>query len=422
MDLDLEQLKERYQSKALDELDKEAEVRQKAAEYEARKNAMKSEIEEASQEYTYAFPAVRGVQAGREFYSAIIPYRALLKLFVFDDEVIPAEFRAQRVLNEKHAQGIGHYIASNLNDYVLPALTASVSSEMFFEPCAVRGASDRLGVLNIPFDATLLINDGQHRRKGIEHALKRNPELKDETVAVTLFFDHGLQRSQQMFADINTCSKKPSSAISMLYDKRNPFNAWVLSVLDAMPEIHRRIDFEKNSIGNKTLKLWSIISFKKFISQLTGITEKNIASLPGGALLSYENVIIKFFVECKTHIPNWELMLTNKLLPWDVRNEMVIGHAVFLEALGMFGRRLLPTDHSLVSVESFPWGKIECLNRLDPDKLSTMWEGRAVVLGKMQKTTDGIRSTASQLFKLADLLLTPEMSKLEAQLESLKVA
>jgi hypothetical protein len=45
---------------------------------------------------TYAFTAIRGIQAGREYYVAMCPMKMIPRLFVFDDQELPAELRAQR--------------------------------------------------------------------------------------------------------------------------------------------------------------------------------------------------------------------------------------------------------------------------------------------------------------------------------------
>ena len=46
----------------------------------------------------YGFDALRGVQAGREFYVAMCPLKTIPKLFIFNDHDIPPEMRAQRIL------------------------------------------------------------------------------------------------------------------------------------------------------------------------------------------------------------------------------------------------------------------------------------------------------------------------------------
>ena len=47
---------------------------------------------------TYGFDAIRGIQAGREFYVAMCPLKIIPKLFIFNDYAIPPELRAQRIL------------------------------------------------------------------------------------------------------------------------------------------------------------------------------------------------------------------------------------------------------------------------------------------------------------------------------------
>lgn len=50
--------------------------------------------------FAYQFPAVRGIQAGREYYISMVPLKLLSKLFPSDDEIVAPEYRAQRKINE----------------------------------------------------------------------------------------------------------------------------------------------------------------------------------------------------------------------------------------------------------------------------------------------------------------------------------
>jgi DNA sulfur modification protein DndB len=62
-------------------------------------------------------------------------------------------------------------------------------------------------------NAKFVINDGQHRRGGIEAAPRENPDLGDETIAVVFIMDVGLKRCQQMFADLNRYAVRPSTSL-----------------------------------------------------------------------------------------------------------------------------------------------------------------------------------------------------------------
>jgi DNA sulfur modification protein DndB len=51
-------------------------------------------------ENQYSFAAIRGVQAGRAFYVAMVPLKTLERLFRYNDDRLPAALRAQRDLNK----------------------------------------------------------------------------------------------------------------------------------------------------------------------------------------------------------------------------------------------------------------------------------------------------------------------------------
>ena len=46
----------------------------------------------------FVFPAVKGIQAQREYYISMVPLEVMAKIFQFADEELPPEVRSQRVL------------------------------------------------------------------------------------------------------------------------------------------------------------------------------------------------------------------------------------------------------------------------------------------------------------------------------------
>ena len=74
--------------------------------------------------YTYTFPALRGIQAGREYYVAMCPLKLLPRIFLFDEAPLPPELRAQRTLNTARVPDIARYIVENQKDYAFSAITA----------------------------------------------------------------------------------------------------------------------------------------------------------------------------------------------------------------------------------------------------------------------------------------------------------
>lgn len=344
----------------------------------------------------YQLPATKGTQAGKEFFTATIPFKFLVRMFKFDEESVPADLRAQRKLNEQRAQAIADYILSNQDSYVLPAITASCDRSMRFENLV---PGHEVGLLSIPIDACLLINDGQHRRMGIALALREAPELAEHSISVTLYFDRGLRACQQMFADINSRATKPSGSLNALYDLRNPFARWVMDILGRRPAIRCRIDMENASPSKNSPHLWSLIAFHKFVGMLTGVSEKNIGRLPD---LEAKTREVVEFLDALGVIPFWTPMLEGKIAAETMREQYIISHAVFLHALAVLGAHT---------------ADLRCLQGLagiDPAKSSPLWQGRSVINGKMRKTSDGVNATAAVLMRFCAVSPPELIARLDA--------
>ena len=65
-------------------------------------------------DFSYNFPAVKGIQAGHEYYISMVPLKLLSKLFPSEEEIILPEFRAQRRVNEARIPEIKQYIMEDL--------------------------------------------------------------------------------------------------------------------------------------------------------------------------------------------------------------------------------------------------------------------------------------------------------------------
>jgi len=343
---------------------------------------------------TISFPAVRGIQAGKEFFAAQVPFIQLEKMFVFDDEVLPAELRMQRELNTRRAVGISDYIVQNQRDYVLPALTSSVSARMWFD--ALPGNhGQRLGMLNIPLDAVMLINDGQH----------------------LFFYDEGLKRSQQIFSDINCKQVKPSSALSALFDHRDLMNIWLKEVIQGVPGLTGKIEKETASVGAKSSRLWSVVSFKKFLGAMCGVNDGNAEQILADAKQRKASIafFIRFFNALAEHVPGWAPMMGGLLPAAEVREDMLIGHAVFLEALAVACRPLLLDERGQPAWETCDLAPLAKLASINPNKSAPSWKYRAVTInGTMNKTAFGVMATASILRGVMELTLSPDMIKADA--------
>lgn len=197
-------------------------------------------------DFCYRFPAVKGLQADKEYYIAMIPLRLLSKIFGNDDEYIPPEYRAQRRLNTTRIPVIKDYILDNRDSYVFSALAAAIDGEYNFAPSIV---SADLGILEVSMDARFMIVDGQHRKASIIEAITEDETLNTETISVVFYEDKGLQHGQQMFTDLNKHAVKTSNSIAELYDSRDALAVATRRVISEIEFFDQYTDKEKDILG-----------------------------------------------------------------------------------------------------------------------------------------------------------------------------
>lgn len=356
-------------------------------------------------EFFHSFPAVRGMQAGRPCYIAMCPMRLIPKIFVFDEDEVPPELRAQRTLNRARIPEIVSYLLDNAGDYTLSAITASVDAKVKFEPSADTGLGQSLGLLSIPMEARILINDGQHRRAAIEHAIQENPEIGYDNIPVLFFIDEGLERSQQMFADLNKHAVRPSDSISTLYDRRDSLSELARTMVKDVSAFSRLTEMEKSSISNRSTKLFTLSAIKNASKALLSKgKDEPIDSYETGLAASFWN-------EVANNMPDWQLALNKKVATAELREQFVHAHAVMLQAMGFIGADLIARPKSV-------WANIlKGLQHIDWTRANPEWEGRALHHGRISKARSSVVLTGNYIKQQLDIPLSPTEQDYE---ESLK--
>lgn len=347
--------------------------------------------------FSYVFPAIRGVQAGREFYVSMCPLRLLPKLFHFDDEELLPELRAQRTLNKGRVPEIARYIVENKTSYTFSAITASIDGEIKFEPVSEESvATFRMGTLTVSMDARFIVNDGQHRRAAIEAALATCPDLGDETIAVVFFVDRGLHRCQQMFADLNRHAVKPSASLGILYDHRNAAAKVAKHLSLTSPVFKNLIETERSTLSARSRKLFTLSALH--FATLELLPEKDLEDFPKASQRCQE------FWECVgAQIPEWIYVREAKLTAGEVRRDFIHCHAIVLQALGRAGRALYAAYPQDVRK------RLQRLRQIDWSRTNAqVWEGRAMVGGAMSKSGQNITLTANEIKRVLGIKLTAE--------------
>ena len=346
--------------------------------------------------FTYNFPAVRGVQAGKDYYIMMIPLKYLVKLLPEPTEYIPPQYRAQRKLNENRIPEIKAYILENRDSYVFSSLTASIDGDYSFEESKELANT---GMLRISMDAKLLINDGQHRRAAIAQALVEDETLGEETISVVLFEDRGLEKSQQMFTDLNMNAQKSSNSINTCYETRNPLAVLTKDIVSDIPFLSKYTDFEKDNLGKNSSKLFTLYTIFRVNKKIIGNVD----------LIEGDEIFLKEFWRLITeNIPEWadlENRIINKTV---LREEYVTTLGVTLLSFSRIGIWLYQNRDKKME------GYLKKLSKIDWSRNNRAWNNRIIRDdGKIMNNENAIILAGNYIKKCLGIPFTRDEEKRE---------
>ena len=333
---------------------------------------------------SFVFPAVKGIQANKEYFTSMVPLEIIPKIFQFADEGLPPEIRAQRVLNKSRIPEMRDYIINNPESYVFSSLTVSVDGAMVFEP--INEVDPMIGYISISMSARFLINDGQHRRAAIAEAIKINPALKNEHISVVFYHDKGLKSSQQMFSDLNRYAIRPTKSINILFNSREESSIIAKEVIKDVSVFTGLTEKEKTTVSNRSKALFTLSA----ISTATIELLKDIKlDTPQKA-----NLAIEFWNEVASNMPEWLSVMRREKRSSEVRSSSICSLSITLVAIGHGGNKLL---HALPN----DWKKkISNIAKVNWKKDNPIWNDLLFVNGKVAANRSSQKALSTYIEKI----------------------
>lgn len=340
--------------------------------------------------FCYKFPVVKGIQAGREYFIAMVPLKMLGRLFPADEEYVLPEYRAQRKLNESRIPEIKRYIMNNPDSYVFSALAASIDGEFRY----ISSDNPDTGVLEVNMDAKFLINDGQHRKAAILAAIEENENLGEETISVVFYEDRGLSRSQQMFTDLNKHAVKTSNSIAELYDSRDPLAVTTRLVISSIPFLNEYVDKEKDNLGKFSSALFTLNTFYTANKRILRRNECN---------KQFEKFLIDFWGTIVDNMSPWNDIKNKEISKRELREHYIATQAVVIQAFGRIGAYLF--EHPEYSLNQY----LPQISKINWKRNSDDWKLRVIRSnGRMINNADAIILAGNVIKQHINLPLTDD--------------
>ena len=116
---------------------------------------------------------------------------------------------------------------------------------------------------------------------------------------------------------------------------------------------------------------------------------------------------VEFWEQVASHFHDWELVRQRKLSAGEVRRDFIHSHGVVLQAIGRAGSAL---------IRRYPksWAKkLSVLASMDWARTNPEWEGRAMIGGRVSKSSQNVSLTCNAIKQRLGLELTAEEARLE---------
>ena len=211
-----------------------------------------------------------------------------------------------------------------------------------------------------------------------------------------------LERSQQMFADLNRYAIRPAKSIGVLYDHRDDM-AKIAKLVVLRSHVFRDVvEMEKSTLSVRSRKLFTLSAIYNGTSALLNhVSEESIVE-------DLAQKALTFWEEVAKHIPEWQLVIDRKMTAGEVRRDFIHSHGIVLQALGKVGNPLLRNSAG-------SWKqKLRFLKKINWSRSNAKdWEGRAMIGGRVSKAEHNVVLTGNLIKQRLSVPLSPEEQRVE---------
>ena len=186
-----------------------------------------------------------------------------------------------------------------------------------------------------------------------------------------------------------------------ILDDRGEWMAVTRQTIDEVEVFTGRVDMTKTALSNRSRNLFTF----------SAIHQANIHLLGDRKQLSVEErgeTAVQFWNTVAANMPDWQAAYAEKILPADYRSEFVCAHGIALAGLARAGRSLL-----VEFPKTWP-AKLKKLRTLNWRRSNTTtWEGRAMIAGRLSKSSTCVVLTGNVLKQTLGLSLNEHESEVE---------
>jgi DNA sulfur modification protein DndB len=347
-------------------------------------------------------PAIRGRMGDLDYFVAITTLGEAARMVDYVEEIdgwtpeTPAEMKLQRKLNiQRVEREMVPYLLGN-DDRFYSALTVEVRPAtpplegaecIQFEAREQFPAGVAFGVITLDGTEAIYALDGQHRLKSIELALRQEPRLAREQVALILVPFRTISRSQTLFSDLNRYARGPSKSMSLLFTHREALARISKALAHSVPLLRDRVNMESTSLSSNSRHFITLSTLYEMTKAMLG--DKDASGINEAEVAREFHLVWEVLTKA---IEEWRLVETGQEHPAYLRQRFLNVHGVAQQAIACAtaeARNHLQDrweDVIGVTFGSIDWR----LNNAE-------WQGVALHGGRVNNTATSIRMLSALL-------------------------
>lgn len=190
-------------------------------------------------------PAIRGILGDIVYYTSSFTFKQIAERVKKINQELHTSTslkdQLQRSLT-KNYESITDYILSQKEHFFNALVLAVYDGDPVWNEIEVGFKGEdyyNMGFLRLNGEEKIFPVDGQHRVEGIKDAIKKNPELEDETIAVILIGHHkdkeGMEKTRRIFSTLNRYAKPVSTGDIIALDEDDTVAIVTRNMLESFP-------------------------------------------------------------------------------------------------------------------------------------------------------------------------------------------
>jgi DNA sulfur modification protein DndB len=190
-------------------------------------------------------PAIRGILGDIIYYTSSFTFKQIAERVKKVDQELHTSSslkdQLQRSLTNNY-ESITDYILSQKEHFFNALVLAVYDGDPVWNEIEVGFKGEdffNMGFLRLNGEEKIFPVDGQHRVEGIKDAIKKDPSLEDETIAVILIGHHkdkeGMEKTRRIFSTLNRYAKPVSTGDIIALDEDDTVAIVTRNMLESFP-------------------------------------------------------------------------------------------------------------------------------------------------------------------------------------------